>query len=132
MADMTPANGQEIPTPTVADFKAMIAKAKIYRDAQKRLRGMFSAFQVNVATYTVALLAQQLGDRIDLQRIWNSQSVSTELMNQIAVWSREVNDTLHLSANSRMVSEWAKRPECKIAVLGAQYSSSASNIPEVK
>ncbi|MCW2311480.1 AIPR family protein [Rhodoferax antarcticus] len=132
MADTMSANGQEIPTPTVADFKAMIAKAKIYREAQKRLRGMFPAFQVNVATYTVALLAQQLGDRIDLQRIWNSQSVSTELMDQIAVWSREVNDALHLSANSRMVSEWAKSPECKIAVLSAQYSSPASNMPEVK
>jgi hypothetical protein len=31
-----------------------------------------------------------------------------------------------------MVSEWAKRPECKEAVMGASYSAPATDIPEVK
>jgi hypothetical protein len=31
-----------------------------------------------------------------------------------------------------MVSEWAKRPECKDAVMGASYSEPAAGIPEVK
>ena len=31
-----------------------------------------------------------------------------------------------------MVSEWAKRPECKDAVMGASYSEPADGIPEVK
>ncbi|MCW5233412.1 AIPR family protein [Verminephrobacter eiseniae] len=132
MASLTPADGQEAPLPTVADFKAMIAKAKIYREAQKRLRPMYQAFQANVTAYTVALLSEKFGNRIDLDRIWVKQSVSSELLSQIAVWSKEVNDVLHESAGGRMVSEWAKRPECKEAVMGASYSVAASNIPEVK
>lgn len=132
MAGLTPVDGQDAPLPTVVDFKAMIAKTKIYRDAQKRLRPMFPAFQANVTAYTVSLLAEKLGDRIDLDRIWAKQAVSPELLAQIAVWAKEVNDVLHSSSGGKMVSEWAKRPECKDAVMGANYSSPAANIPEIR
>lgn len=132
MAGLTPADGQEAPLPSVADFKAMIAKAKIYRDAQKLLRPMFQAFQANVTAYTVSLVAEKLGDRIDLDKIWAKQGASPELLAQIAVWAKEVDDVLHSSSGGKMVSEWAKRPECKEAVMGASYSAPATNIPEVK
>lgn len=132
MAGLTPADGQEAPLPTVADFKAMIAKAKIYRDAQKLLRPMFQAFQANVTAYTVSLVAEKLGDRIDLDKVWAKQAASPELLAQIAVWAKEVNDVLHSSSGGKMVSEWAKRPECKEAVMGASYSAPATNIPELK
>lgn len=132
MAGLTPADGQEAPLPTAAEYKAMIAKAKIYRDAQKILRPMFQAFQANVVAYTVSLLSEKLGHRIDLQRVWNKQAASPELLSQIAVWAREVNEVLHASAGGKMVSEWAKRPECKDAVMSANYSVAANNIPELK
>ena len=70
MAALSPADGQEAPLPNVADFKAMIAKAKLYRDAQKLLRPMFQAFQANVTAYTISVLSEKLGSRIDLDRIW--------------------------------------------------------------
>lgn len=132
MAGLTPSDGQEAPLPTVSEFKAMIAKAKIYRASQKLLRPMFQAFQANVTAYTVALLSEKLGSLIDLDRIWAKQAVSQELLSQIAVWAKEVNDALHATAGGRMVSEWAKRPECKEAVMGASYSVASQNIPEVK
>lgn len=132
MASMAPAEGEETPLPTVADFKAMVAKAKLYRDAQKMLRPMFQAFQANVTAYTIALTSQKIGDRIDLDRIWAKQAVSPELLAQIATWAQEVNDTLHATSGGRMISEWAKRPECKEAVMGATYSESATDIPELK
>lgn len=132
MASLTPADGQEASLPTVADFKAMIAKAKIYRDATKLLRPMFQAFQANVIAYTVSLVADKLGDRIDLERVWLRQGASPELLTQFAVWAKEVNDALHASSGGKMISEWAKRPECKEAVMSANYSAPASNIPEVR
>jgi hypothetical protein len=132
MESLTPPEGQEMSLPSVADFKAMIAKAKIYRDAQKLLRPMFQAFQANVIAYTVALVAEKLGDRIDLEKIWSKQAVSSELLAQITIWAEEVNDVLHASSSGKMVSEWAKREECKVAVLGASYSVASSNIPEAR
>jgi hypothetical protein len=132
MAELSFVDGQEAPLPTVADFKSMIAKAKLYRDVQKMLRPMFQAFQANVTAYTIAVLSETLGSRIDLDRIWVNQAVSPELMEQIAKWAREVNDILHATSGGRMVSEWAKRPECKDAVMGASYSVPAESIPELK
>jgi len=132
MAELSPADGQEVPLPNVADFKAMIAKVKLYREAQKLLRPMFQAFQANVTAYTIAVLSEKLGARIDLDRIWTKQAASPELMSQVATWAREVNDRLHATSGGRMVSEWAKRPECKDAVMGANYSEPADDIPEVR
>lgn len=132
MSDLTSGADAEAPTPTVADFKTMVAKAKIYRDTQKLVRPMFQAFQVNVATYTVSLLAREIGSRIDLDKIWNNQALSPELLSQIATWAREVNDVLRETSRGRMISEWAKKPECKEAVLGASYSKPLANIPELK
>ena len=132
MASLTPTDGQEAPLPTVTDFKAMIAKAKIYRDTQKHLRPMFSAFQANITAYTVSLVAEKLGERIDLEKVWARQAVSPELLAQIAAWAKEVNDVLHSSSGGKMVSEWAKRSECRDVVMSASYSVPAINIPEVK
>ena len=132
MASLSGENGEEIPLPGVAEYKAMIAKTKIFRDTQKLVRPMFQAFQANVAAYVVSVLADRLGDRIDLNRIWIRQGVSQELLSQIAIWAKEVNDVLHRTAGGRMVSEWAKKPECRDAVIGATYSEPADNIPEVR
>jgi len=122
----------EAQLPTKEDYKAMVSKAKIFRDTQKLVRPMFQAFQANVAAYVVSVLADKFGDRIDLDRIWTRQAMSPELMAQIETWAREVNDVLHRTAGGRMVSEWAKKPECRDAVLGATYSAPAEGIPEIR
>jgi len=132
MSTLTPSDGGEPKLPMTADYKTMIAKAKLYRDAQKLLRPMFQAFQANVTAYTVSLLSQKLGARIELERIWLKQATSPELLSQITIWAKEVNDTLHRTAGGRMISEWAKRPECRDAVLGASYSDVSTAIPELR
>lgn len=132
MATLAPSDGIEPKLPTAADYKGMIAKAKLYRDTQKLLRPIFQAFQANVTAYTVALLAKNIGARVDLDRIWAKQGLSPELLAQIATWAKEVNDVLHRTAGGRMISEWAKKSECREAVLGASYSAPAPGIPELK
>ena len=132
MASIAGPDGAEAREPDVPTYKAMIAKAKIFRDTQKLVRPMFPAFQANVAGYTISLLADKLGDRLDFDKIWLAQGASKQLMEQIETWAREVNQVLHRTASGRMVSEWAKKPECREAVLGASYSAAASGIPEVR
>jgi hypothetical protein len=121
-----------VPLPGVADYKRMIAKAIIFRKVQKLVRPMFPAFQANVAAYTVSVLADRLGQRIDLDTIWTRQDISARLQEQIMAWAREVNEVLHWTAAGRMISEWAKRPECWKAVRDHRYSTLAENIPEIR
>lgn len=132
MASLVAPEGQEVKLPSTADFKAMIAKARIYRDAQKLIRPMFQAFQANITAYTVSVMSMLIGDRIDLDRIWSNQSVSPELLSQMEVWAKQVSAILHESAGGRMISEWAKKPECKDAVFTASYFPVAAGIPEVR
>lgn len=133
MSAMTVPEGElPQPSPDVAGYKAMVAAAIIFKATQKLVRPMFQAFQANVAAYTVSILSNRLGASFDLDRVWTRQGVSHELLSQLSVWAREVNEVLHRTAGGRMVSEWAKKPECREAVFGATYSEAASGIPEVR
>ncbi|WP_029000085.1 AIPR family protein [Azohydromonas australica] len=131
MESLAGSDGSEPPLPTAGDYKAMIAKAKIFRETAKYSRGAFKAGQANIAAYTVSVLADRLGGRIDLERVWNTQSLSSELMAQIQVWAGEVNDILVRSANGRLISEWAKKPECRELVMGSTFSAPSAGIPEL-
>ncbi|NMG27972.1 AIPR family protein [Aromatoleum evansii] len=120
------------PLPDVREYKSMIAKAILFKRTSALVRPMFPAFQGNVAAYLVSVLAAKLGDRIDLDRIWNQQDISKQLRQQLATWAVEVNDALHRSSGGRMISEWAKKPECWDRVRVAAYSKPQSDIPEVR
>jgi len=115
-----------------AYYKRMIAKAIVFKATNKLVRPMFQAFQGNVATYLVSVLANQLGDRFDLEKIWQQQDLSPKLKQQLAVWAKEVHSVLHKTANGRMISEWAKKAECWERVLDTSFSKPMSGIPEVK
>jgi hypothetical protein len=128
---LSSANGQSVPgLPDVAAYKRIIAKAILFKKAHSIVRPMFPAFQANVAAYVVALVANRLGERLDLDRVWQRQSLSQELIQQIRSWATEVNDVLHRSAHGRMVSEWAKKAECWHIVRGEDYSTVSDGIPE--
>jgi hypothetical protein len=116
----------------VAAFKSMIAKAIIFKRASALVRPMFPAFQANVATYLVSLVADRLGVRISLERIWANQDISPAFRQQLQAWAPEVNSVLHSSANGRMISEWAKKPECWEAVRSGSYSAPGEDIPELR
>ena len=133
MSSMVVEEGQSPQPPLdVMAFKAMVAKAIVFKKTQNLVRPMFQAFQANVAAYTVAVLSSNHGGRFDLGRVWDRQSVSPELIEQLSVWAREVNDVLHRTASGRMVSEWAKKSECRDAVFAARYSDPELGIPEIR
>ena len=122
---------QEGPLPGSSVYKGMIARTILFRKAHALIRPMFPAFQGNAAIYLVSVLANRLGDRIDFDRVWNRQEISLPLQQQIKTWAVEVNEVLHRSARGKMISEWAKKPECWDAVRASAYSPHGDGIPEI-
>lgn len=133
MGQFTNQDGQTvISVPDIAFYKQIVAKAILFKAVQKLVRPMFPAFQANITTYTISLIANRLGDSMDLDKIWLQQDISSQLKQQVQAWAVDVDRILHQSAAGRMVSEWAKKPECWDAVQGGKYSPPLSGIPEVK
>ncbi len=132
MDKLSSRNGQEdAELPDVPTYKRMIARAILFKTAHSLIRPSFPAFQANITNYMVSLVAHCLGARLDLDRIWLQQGLSPQLQRQIQAWAVEVNAVLHRTAGGRMISEWAKKPECWDAVVKAHYSAPLSNIPEL-
>ena len=132
MEDMKPEEGQTaIVLPDVTTYKNIISKAIIFKKTHSLVRPMFTAYQANVAAYLVSVLSYILGDKIKFEKIWEKQDISNELRNQLEVWAKEVNNFLHSSSNGRMISEWAKKPECWNTVRDLKYSPSRLDIPEI-
>lgn len=118
--------------PDVSEYKRMIAKTILFKKAQALIRPMFPAFQGNVTVYVVSLLAFRLGNSLDLMKVWNEQDISLPLRRQIQAWAREVNEVMTSSSGGRMLSEWAKKPDCWEQVRLAPYSAHADDIPELR
>lgn len=115
----------------VPSFKRMVAKAVIYRTVEKVTRGMFPAFRANIVAYTVAIVANRMGPRLDLDKVWQNQGMSPAFDRQVVAWARRVNDLLNQTARGRMVSEWAKKTECWKAVRTGTYTETEADIPEL-
>lgn len=132
MGQFTNQDGQTIiSVPDIAFYKQIIAKAILFKAVQKLVRAMFPAFQANITTYTFSLLANRLGEKMDFDKIWLQQDISSQLKQQIQVWTVDVERILHQSAEGRMVSEWAKKTECWDAVREGKYSTQLSDAPEI-
>ena len=123
--------GSGADAPDVPSFKRMIAKAILYRTVEKLTRGMFPAFRANIVAYTVAVVAHRVGPRLDLDRIWQQQGLSSQFSRQVIAWAEQVNDVLNQTARGRMVSEWAKKTECWNAVRSGSFTGPEAGIPEV-
>jgi hypothetical protein len=109
----------------------MVAQAILFKKTTTLVRPMFPAFQGNVSTYLVSLLAALLKERVSLERIWIQQDISDALKQQLRTWAVEVHDVLHRSSKGKMISEWAKKPDCWDAVRSASYSEHGVAIPEL-
>ncbi|KZD25691.1 AIPR family protein [Tardiphaga robiniae] len=94
-------------------FKALIAKGLIFRTVQAIVKAKkFPAYQANIVAYTVACLSFKTSGNVDFDAIWLAQSVSTELRQMLGDWVVLIDMKLRTSAEPKMPSEWAKKPEC--------------------
>ena len=122
-----------VPSPLDVNwYKDMIAKAIIFRTVHAMVKRMFPQGQANVAAYLVSVVAETLGERVDLARIWNRQALSDDFKKLLADWSHVVFRAMTEEAAGRQIPEFAKRPECWAHVRLQSFSLGASLPPEIK
>lgn len=101
------------PTVDTVYCEQLIAKAILFRSTEKIVTAQgFQGFRANVVTYTIAKLAHETRQRIDLDRIWRDQRLSPALTAAIDSLSRRVRMVIATPVGNGNVTEWAKRAEC--------------------
>lgn len=118
--------------PDLVGFKQMIARVIVFKQVQTLMRQMLAAYQSNVALYLIAIVAKAHGNRFDCMRVWDSQLVSQGFKDQARIWGREVNDALHVSAQGRMISEWAKKDDCWWEMKALELTKLSGPVSEIK
>jgi hypothetical protein len=107
-----------VPVVDTAYCERLIAKAILFRATERIITAQgLQGFRANIVTYTIARLAHDTGQRIDLDRIWREQKLSLAVTNAIDELSRRVRSVIASPIRTANVTEWAKHDECWNKVL---------------
>ncbi len=104
-------------------WKKLIALAILFKQTEKLVSGQgwyqeVKAYRANIVTYSISVIMHQIqknhpGKMIDFLRIWNSQTLSPELEEQIILTCREVFDFITRDDRTTLnVTEWCKKEDC--------------------
>ncbi|KQZ67105.1 AIPR family protein [Nocardioides sp. Root151] len=104
-------------TPDVPYFENLIAKAILFRSAEKLVGGLqLGGYRAQTVTYTLAKLLHTTGQRIDLGAIYRAQGLSESLQSAVMDLAPVIHAALVRTAGVRNVSEWAKKQDCWTAI----------------
>lgn len=100
--------------PDVEYFQRLVAKAILFRSTERLVSAQrFGGYRANIVTYTVAKLVHATAHRIDLDRIWRDQQLSTTTEGAIAELSPACHDVIvNPSGRVRHIGEWCKKLDC--------------------
>lgn len=103
-------------------FRDIVSKAILFKETEKIVSRQdwymeIKAYRANIVAYTVAILnwyAKKNKKLLDLKSIWNRQSISSHLINQIKITAKEVYYNLlnYENRTTLNVTEWAKKEHC--------------------
>ncbi len=126
-------NLPEIKHIDVAYFEDIIAKAILFRTADKRYGTKVSGNHIGelkqvVVPYTLSLLNLITGGRLDLYKIWKNQRISMELSDFIYELMKQVNLFIINKSPVSHYIEWAKKEECWLMVKENKWSYNIADI----
>lgn len=100
-------------------FRRAVARALIFRTTEKLVSTQSwydGGYRANIVAYSIAALGEicrRQQKTLDIQEIWNAQSLSQSLTNALAVTARFVNeDIVNPPAGISNISEWCKKDMC--------------------
>ncbi|PYF10385.1 AIPR protein [Rhodobacter viridis] len=126
-----------VPDPLDAKwYKAMIAKVIIFKSLEsaiktKEAKETFRQGYANIATYTISVVSDLIGHRIDFEQVWQRQRISPDFLHLLYKWAEEVNRIFDQAAPGRQISEVAKRPEIWAKVKAGTYPMPGDDVPEL-
>lgn len=113
--------------PTEKYFQNLIAKAILFRRTEKLVQQQqYGGYRANIVTYTLAFLSFKTAQRINLEKIWKTQTLSPILEKEIIEVSKKIHDIITNPPGGANVSEWCKKEKSWNEVKEMDYSISES------
>ena len=98
----------------------------------KDAKEVFRQGWVNITTYVVSVVADRLGNRLDLEQIWMRQGISAGLRDLLWDWAVIVNSEFNRIAPGQQLSEVAKKSDTWAKIMKANYPNPNSTISEIR
>lgn len=95
-------------------FKETVAKGILFNTCDKIIKELdLPGYKANIITYTISMLSCIYKKKMDFAEIWEQQSVSLELQNNLRLiatyaWNHITNPPI----DGTNVTQWCKRKEC--------------------
>lgn len=121
--------------PDLQWVKECIAKTILFKNADRIVYSMKTSSKINVTTHLVSLLANQLKENnitMNFEKIWQLQDLSSQLKSLLEQWAPEVYRRMLIGGKDKLLSEWAKNPQCWKDVQKGHYQMPSAPIPEFK
>lgn len=104
-------------------FELLVAKALLFRSTEKLVGSLnLGGYRAQTVAYTLAKLAHQTEQRVDLRALWRSQDLPEPLAQAIIELAPQIHEILLQSAGTRNISEWAKKEDCWKAILSMPWA----------
>jgi len=99
--------------PDEAYYHNLIAKAILFKRTEKLVsQQQYGGYRANIVTYTLAFLSYKTAQRIDLEKIWREQGLSSALEKEIIQASKPVQQFITTPHGGANVGEWCKKIKC--------------------
>lgn len=104
----------EVPPPSEEVYKDMISKVILFNECDKIIaEHKFGGFKAQQNYYTVALIGKYFSEKVDVDYIWSTQSISPVLAQIIEkvmyeVWNHFMNPT----TPGINIGQWCKKEDC--------------------
>lgn len=104
---------EELQEMTASVYKGLIARVIINRKVQSVVEMMgLKGYKANVIYYSTAMLNLLYGEEINLQDVWEKQTLSDKWDNVIKEIAQRTLEFLRDSAGEQNVTQWAKKEVC--------------------
>lgn len=111
-------------------YQDLIAKAIMYRRVKKIVKAQrFQGFWANIADYTLSYMSYKTAQRIDLNKIWKTQTTTESFDKMAEIVSNAVYKYLVETCAGINTTQWCKKEQCwkDIKELDIPLSSDLSN-----
>lgn len=104
-------------------YQRLIAKAILFRRTEKLVQAqLYGGYRANIVTYTLAFLSHKTAQRLDLETIWKTQSLTPALEENIKNVSKIVHEMITNPPGGANIGEWCKKSNCWELVKEQQYT----------